>query len=277
MVPYQCSFEFDSEREATSTRGGEAPAAVTTGAYSSANSGSSPEIDYELRVSARAKRVSLRVVPGRGLVVTIPRRFARKHVPAVVEEHRDWALAALAKLDAQTPTIYREWPPRTLNLAAIQRRIGLVFVADDSAHPTDEPDGCDDVWELPCAFDDRARVASAIARALKPLAASHLGVLARQLAGQHGLSYRRLSVRGQRSVWGSYSSSGTLSLNYKLMFLRPDLVEYVVAHELAHTLHLDHSPAFWNALESINPDARALDSELSSAGRDVPPWLELAR
>ena len=86
-----------------------------------------------------------------------------------------------------------------------------------------------------------------------------------------------MQVRGQRSVWGSYSSTGTLSLNYKILFLPPELADYVMLHELAHTGVLDHSPAFWSLLETYYPGARQADQRLSNAVRDVPPWLELAR
>ena len=97
------------------------------------------------------------------------------------------------------------------------------------------------------------------------------------MSDRHRLFFARVAVRGQRSVWGSCSSRGTVSLNWKLLFLRPALVDYVLVHELAHTRHLDHSSAFWRLLVSLEPSARALDAELRSAGRFVPHWLEPAR
>lgn len=232
---------------------------------------------YELRVSARAKRVSLRVVPGRGLVVTVPRRFPRRQVAAVVEAHREWAQAALAEVDARTPEIYRGWPPSDLALSAMDLRVRIVFTTDGTSRLTLRDEGGHGTLRLACDAEDRPAVAAGVATILRQLAKVYLTDRAGQLSNDYGLQYQRLSVRGQRSVWGSYSSSGTLSLNYKLLFLRPALVDYVIAHELAHTVHLDHSPAFWAALEALNPDARALDAELSDAGQCVPPWLELAR
>ncbi len=96
------------------------------------------------------------------------------------------------------------------------------------------------------------------------------------LAEEHDMIYRRVQIRGQRTRWGSCSSTGTISLNYKLLFLSPGLVDYVLVHELAHTRHMDHSPAFWRQLQSMRADARQQDDQLRLAGRDVPPWLELA-
>lgn len=238
----------------------------------------SAPLEYELRVSSRARRLTLRVVHGRGLVVTIPKRFPRRDVAEAVEAYREWALEALADLDARTPEIYRQWPPRILELAATGERVLVVF--DDTTHADGDPPSSSSDTErflvLSCSPDDREAVATAIARWLRPIATALLEPLSARLASFHGLTYQRLSVRGQRSVWGSYSSSGTLSLNYKLMFLRPEIVEYVVLHELAHTRHLDHSAAFWATLEAMCPGARELDAELAGAGQRVPPWLELA-
>lgn len=243
-------------------------------------------IPYTLIRSSRARRVSLRVEPGRGLLVTIPRRFAQRDVPAIVESHRSWVEKTLAELDRQTPEELRHWPPQPLNLRALDRSVRLEF--DDfrlvpcNIEPDASPDTVQVRWQgddclcLQMATDDRAAVARVLAGVLKTLARQTIVPRLRQLADVYGLSYTRASVRGQRTVWGSYSSSGTLSLNYKLLFLRPELVDYVLLHELAHTQHLNHSRAFWALLEQLCPGSKALDDELQHAGTQVPPWLELA-
>jgi hypothetical protein len=93
---------------------------------------------------------------------------------------------------------------------------------------------------------------------------------------QHtGFSYKRIQIRGQTSRWGSCSSRGTLSLNYKLMFLEPELVRYLVIHELSHTRHLDHSARFWKLVGHFEPKYAELDQELGESWRDVPAWVEI--
>ena len=125
--------------------------------------------------------------------------------------------------------------------------------------------------------EDRPAVAQEIAVYLKSLARDFLPPLLASYAHLHGLHYERVSIRGQRTRWGSYSSTGTLTLNYKLLFLSRELVTYVVLHELAHTRYLDHSEAFWQLLSQLDVNARKLDRHLRTAGSAVPPWLELAR
>lgn len=235
------------------------------------------DLPFELRVSARAKRASLRVVPGRGLVVSIPTLFPRANVQEFVNSNRTWINASLAKIEANTPAHLRQWPPQVLPLKAINQQLCLHYepVADtfSEAQSSANVQRC----LIGSSIDDRAAVASEIASCLKRIARSVLPPLLASHAHLQVLHYKRVSIRGQRTVWGSYSSRGTLSLNYKLLFLTRELVDYVLLHELAHTVHMDHSEAFWQLLTQMNVNARGLDRQLSKAGSQVPPWLELAR
>jgi len=74
----------------------------------------------------------------------------------------------------------------------------------------------------------------------------------------------RVSITAARGRWGSCSSDGRLNFSWRVMRLSPDLIDYVVVHELCHLEHLDHSPRFWNALESVMPDYRARHEALKS-------------
>ena len=77
-----------------------------------------------------------------------------------------------------------------------------------------------------------------------------------ELAEKHGFSYRRVSIRNQKSRWGSCSANNNISLNMKLMALPAELLDYVLLHELLHTRIKNHGPAFWAELELLVPDAR---------------------
>jgi hypothetical protein len=85
-----------------------------------------------------------------------------------------------------------------------------------------------------------------------------------ELAGKHGLSYNRVTVRSQKTRWGSCSSRKNLSLNYKITLLPPELMDYVLLHELIHTRHFNHSRAFWEELDRCVGDAKQLDKELQA-------------
>jgi len=83
----------------------------------------------------------------------------------------------------------------------------------------------------------------------------------------------RVSIRSPKSRWGSFSQNGTVSLNAQLLFLPPELVRYVLVHELCHATHPDHSPQFWRLVERRVPDAQALRCTLRDGWQLVPGWM----
>ena len=82
------------------------------------------------------------------------------------------------------------------------------------------------------------------------------------LANQHGFSYRKVSIRNQKTRWGSCSVDNNISLNIKLIYLPKDLRDYVILHELAHTKIKNHSPYFWSFLSRYISDAKKKDRAL---------------
>jgi len=80
---------------------------------------------------------------------------------------------------------------------------------------------------------------------LRRKAQSVLPVQLAQLAQLHGFKYSAVKIRKSKSRWGSCSTKGTISLSFYLLLLPEHLIEYVLLHELCHTVHLNHSPAFW--------------------------------
>ena len=85
-------------------------------------------------------------------------------------------------------------------------------------------------------------------------AATHLAGRVEHYAPRLGVCPSRVSIRGQRSRWGSCSGKGTVSLNWRLMMVPGALADYVVVHELCHLRHMDHSPRFWAMVGGIIPD-----------------------
>lgn len=240
-----------------------------------------PSFDYELRVSGRARRLSLRVEPGRGLIVTIPKGVSRRQVPSFVARNRQWVEAQLAALERNVPAHFRQWPPQRLVLPAVDLVLELSFGTSASPDPAASQvllsGNAGRVLALHLSSNpaEQPAVVTELTRELKRLATVYFPVRLEMLAKQHGLTFDRVQIRGQRTRWGSCSSRGTISLNFKLLFLSPALVDYVLRHELAHTRHLNHSPAFWRQLVSMQSDAMQMDARLSQCGREIPPWIDL--
>lgn len=84
-----------------------------------------------------------------------------------------------------------------------------------------------------------------------------------------GGSYSRITVRDQKTRWGSCSARGTLSFNWRLMLAPPAILDYVVVHELCHLTHMNHSAAFWQKVESVYPDYRTARQWLKDHGPEL--------
>lgn len=106
----------------------------------------------------------------------------------------------------------------------------------------------------------------ASANAIRPdrrEAHDNLAARLEKIARRHGYRYNRVSVRNQKTRWGSCSAKNNISLNIKLTFLPDDLCDYILLHELVHTRVKNHGPDFWAELIRVEPDARALDKRVN--------------
>ena len=112
---------------------------------------------------------------------------------------------------------------------------------------------------------------------LPPFSREELQSLARQalkiipervayFAPKVGVSYGRITIRSQRSRWGSCSSRGNLNFNCLLMLTPPEVLDYVVVHELCHRKELNHSPRFWAEVETVLPGYKAQQKWLKDNG-----------
>lgn len=228
---------------------------------------------YRVRVSGRAKRPSVTVCLHEGIVVTVPRRFNTSRLPALLAEWRPWLdrqLATLQRQQAALPPQNRQLLPQRIDLAASGRscRVELRATAAQSVQVREQSDSL----QLIGTTGDRALCRQALRRWLAREARRHLEPLTAALADTHGFRYARIGIRGQRTRWGSCSSTGTISLNYYLMFLAPELVNCVVLHELCHTRHMNHGRRFHALLGRLVPNYRELDQRVNTGWQEIPAW-----
>jgi len=163
--------------------------------------------------------------------------------------------------------------PSSIELAALEETIAVRYERKSIASVRGRRS--DGALVLRGNVDAETECRKGLKRWLSNVARDRLGSWLQGLAATTGLSYQRLQVRAQRTCWGSHSSSGTISLNYCLLFLRPELVRYLLIHELSHSRHMNHSRRFWALVEHYEPDYRALDRELGRAWSEIPGWLDL--
>jgi len=124
------------------------------------------------------------------------------------------------------------------------------------------------------ALRQRSKVLAAqrppeVEQALKAQAHRELPPRLLELAAQHGLTVNGISIRAQRSRWGSCSPRGHIALNYRLMLMPPDVREYILIHELMHLKQADHSRKFWRLVEAACPGFRDAERWLRRNGSSL--------
>ena len=223
---------------------------------------------WEVRESARARRLAVRVHRTGHVEVVVPLRTPPGAVQRFIEAHRGWIeerqAAALRTRPPEQP-----FPPTDIDTAASGERWRLHLAGGSG--------------RLRLATYDHLLIVSGEAGQdavrnrlvdwLMDRAQAVLEPMLAQVAGEHGFSYRKVVIRRQRTRWGSCSSRGTISLNVCLLFQPPEVVRYLLVHELSHTRHMDHSPRFWACVKSCCPDWRRLDKQLLQGWRRVPSWI----
>jgi predicted metal-dependent hydrolase len=231
---------------------------------------------YSVRESAKAKHVNLRLSNCGQLEVVIPHGFDRSEIPAIILKHERWLERATHRLEQRQPTeahLATAALPSEIELRAIGQT-WLVEYTPASVTQIRMSELDESVLILWGNTPNETLTKTALARWLTHKAHQKLAPWVRRLSEDVALPFGQVSFRGQKTRWGSCSSQKNISLNYKLLFLPAPLVNYVFVHELAHTIHMNHSNQFWQLVGDKEPDYQRLDRELNDAMQFVPRWLE---
>ncbi|MGB5103347.1 MAG: SprT family zinc-dependent metalloprotease, partial [Steroidobacteraceae bacterium] len=186
-----------------------------------------------------------------------------------VARHREWAERRSREFTLQAPHAL-ERRPAAIELQLLGKRWHVTYVAGARNSASEDGEGMLTVRTMDAT--DR-HVGQALLPWLGRLAAEQLGERLDALSLEAGIDYSRMLLRRQRTRWGSCSSQGTISLNLCLMFQRPEVVRYLLIHELCHRRHMNHSQRFWGLVESLEPRWRELDAELLRGWQNVPAWV----
>ena len=230
-----------------------------------------PVSGFSARRSGRARRLSIKVYPRGRVEVVVPKRSSAREVEEFVESHREWiqkARAEFAKEHVPEPFSL----PTSVRLPAVERAF-CVRYERDSGGSTVRYRVVGNTVVLSGATSDEQLCVKALKRWLTSLAKKEYLPRLHVLSSQTENPFRKLHVRGQKTCWGSHSSTGTISLNYCLMFLDPAHLRYVMIHELCHARHMNHSPGFWRLVGQFESGYRRLDRDLNQCWKRIPTWV----
>lgn len=235
-----------------------------------ANVAGSVQAGWNYRRSARARRLSARVHNDGRVDIVVPNRVPAALVADFVARHRGWIERKVEQARRLAPPP-APFPPERIELAALGQSFRL-HLAGGSQRPRLSRLS-DDILVVRGDVSDRPALTRALQRWLLAHARVELGKQLHDTAVEFGFRFSGMSVRRQRTRWGSCSARGTINLNLCLLFQRPAVMRYLLVHELSHTVHMNHSARFWATVAACCPDWQALDRELLQGWRQVPPWV----
>lgn len=226
---------------------------------------------YQIKPSARAKYVRIKLSNQGVLWVTLPRNTAEKVAHEFILSKREWV-----EKNLQSVTVSARQRPHSLDLQLISELWTIDYV------PTDDKDTnkCHLVADAhsqklllsgPSALlDDVEIVSKLLTNWLKTKAKTIFPAMLQNLAELHGFHYRRLAIRAQKTRWGSCSQDKNINLNCKLLLMPEPAVRYVMIHELCHTLEMNHSARFWRLVEDCDKDYREHQHLIKEVAKDLP-------
>lgn len=202
-------------------------------------------ISYDVRHSTRAERSRITVDAG-GVTVVVP-DGAVVDPEHILQNHADWVLDRHREAEA-----YRDrMPDRRFEAGASFPYLGEPHEVVVETRPYSVVD--DGTLRLAAHHVADTSVKRALETLYRRRARERFESLAAEYAAAMGVEYDRIEVRNQRTKWGSCSTTGTISLNWRLLLGPPEVSEYVVIHELAHRHKMNHSEAFWSLVADHDP------------------------
>ncbi len=209
-------------------------------------------------IALRRNRLSRAIrlkIDGRGLIsISMPMRTPLFFAKQLLNNSRPFIRNNLQKI-TRTSLKHGDLIGKTHRLAITTGELGsrligtTLHVTLPNHMPVDAP-------------NTQAFIKQAALKALRTQAKAYLSRQLELLAAKHGFVYSKLRFTNAGTRWGSCSSQGTISLNIWLMQLPFDHIDYVLIHELCHTRHMNHSPRFWELVETILPNYRQTKRDL---------------
>jgi len=209
------------------------------------------EIEYELVKTSR-RNVQFRVGP-EGVRVFAPANLPPEEIDRMVLEKEEWILSALNRTGMiagrrQEEMKRRMQPGGEIMIEGKPYRLHLITKGERGAR----------IWGdelLVYGADGSAELTDQIVHEyLLQLAMERFRDRVRHFGAFIGRSPKRITVRDQKTRWGSCSAKGNLNFNWRLITMPPELLDYVVVHELCHMIEMNHSAAFWDLVRKYMPD-----------------------
>jgi predicted metal-dependent hydrolase len=214
-----------------------------------------------LKRLASSRRFTLRVrAASRDVLLTMPSRSTVKSAREFAERHAAWIGARLARLPIPVAFV----PGAVTPLRGVDHTIahrpnerGVVWIEKGALGP------------LLCVAGEKPHIARRVGDFLKREARKDLEAAVARHAYRLGVAPRKIALRDTSSRWGSCSSTGGLNFSWRLILAPPFVLDYLAAHEVAHIVHMNHSPMFWKLTHRLFPETERAEAWLRAHGASL--------
>lgn len=210
-------------------------------------------VPYRHQIHPRSRSFKIKIEPNGDVVVVTPPYYSAHLLNEFVSTHQDWIVRNRAKVmakkqataDPDHVTIFGKNYLKKVEYST-QKPVGIRITQHNLIYNPINP------------LASQAKLTTEFAKALntflKKTAEKYLRPRTKQIATTMDQTYGTLTLREQKTRWGSCSSDGNLNFNWRLVHYEPAIIDYVIIHELAHRTHMNHSTAFWNLVKTYDPE-----------------------
>lgn len=212
-------------------------------------------MNYQIKRSKRVSGLKIEINQKGEVIATAPPLLPEFLIKKMIESKTDWIEKSLKKVRKQQININSDEV--------------IIFDKKYQIKINNEADRTEiKVWGNKLLVDNLSKktnkqITEQIERFLKNTATKYLVQKTKTIAQKMGIDYGRVSIRQQKSRWGSCSSQGNLNFNWRLVHYSPKVIDYVIIHELAHRKELNHSKRFWDIVRKYDPEYPIHKSKLN--------------
>jgi predicted metal-dependent hydrolase len=229
-------------------------------------------IPYLIKVSNRARYVRIEIRPDGHLVVTRPAHVSLSSIEGILSKKKQWIFFQREKLKQSSIHHLRQTYQNGDPFLYMGEEVFLQVSHEEIARPLIRLHGKRLETIIPCSVSKEETpvvLREAIERWYRMEAKRVIPERVHELAVREGLTYNRIFIKGQKTRWGSCSTLGNLNFNWRLMMCPPEVIDYIIIHELCHLSEMNHSQRFWNLVASRCPNYKECERWLKQNGSQI--------
>ena len=226
-------------------------------------------LEYSIKHHVRARHIKIKINGLGKIQVVAPRGVGSGDIHHFVQSNTDWIVKTIDKLkdDRINHPNLGSQPPQTIALLSLSKKFSISYLPVVKKAQIEENNH--ELLVYTSSDDESVNLLrSWIQKKAKQILIPWLN----EISSTHQIEFNKVSIRGQKTRWGSCSSKKNINLNRNLLFVQPELVNYLMVHELSHIIQPNHSKRFWSQVAQCEPNYRDLDRQLSQSHKTVPLW-----